>query len=148
MQISIEITFEKKFHISYETTILKKSIYNEDNVKLLSDGFLGVLQLLIAKYKIMERVDTQQKEKILGSTQSLSTTNAVTKNITQEQYSRKNYDSPAFYCAVCEQKHLAGTPRMQCEACGRNICVDSFSEMAKAGRMTCPMCDGKLSPYT
>jgi hypothetical protein len=52
--------------------------------------------------------------------------------------------SPPFYCQLCSIKHPAGTPRMQCEACGRYLCVDSFADMAKVGRTACPMCDGKL----
>ncbi|MFX0182018.1 MAG: hypothetical protein ACFE95_02955 [Candidatus Hodarchaeota archaeon] len=52
--------------------------------------------------------------------------------------------SPPFYCQLCSLKHPAGMPRMQCEACGRYLCVDSFADMAKVGRTACPMCDGKL----
>lgn len=53
--------------------------------------------------------------------------------------------TPPFYCEICAIKHPAGTKRMQCEQCGRSICIDSFAEMAKAGRVVCPLCDGKLS---
>lgn len=52
--------------------------------------------------------------------------------------------STPYYCGLCEQKHHAGTPRMQCTACGRSFCFDSYSAMTKAGRKFCPMCDGKL----
>lgn len=52
--------------------------------------------------------------------------------------------APPFYCQLCSIKHPAGTPRMQCEACGRYLCVDAFADMAKVGRTSCPMCDGKL----
>jgi hypothetical protein len=52
---------------------------------------------------------------------------------------------PPFYCQLCSLKHTAGTPRMQCEACGRFVCVDSFADMVKVARSSCPMCDGKLS---
>ncbi|MFX0183074.1 MAG: hypothetical protein ACFE95_08340 [Candidatus Hodarchaeota archaeon] len=53
--------------------------------------------------------------------------------------------APPFYCEICANKHSAGTKRMQCEQCGRSICIDSFAEMAKVGRVDCPLCDGKLS---
>lgn len=53
--------------------------------------------------------------------------------------------TPPFYCEICAIKHPAGTKRMQCEQCGRSICVDSFAEMAKVGRIGCPLCDGRLS---
>jgi len=52
--------------------------------------------------------------------------------------------TPPFYCQLCSIKHLAGTPRMQCDACGRFVCVKAFAEMAQVGRTNCPMCDGKL----
>ena len=52
---------------------------------------------------------------------------------------------PPFYCQLCSVKHLAGTPRMQCESCGRFVCVEAFAEMVKVGRSSCPMCDGTLS---
>lgn len=52
--------------------------------------------------------------------------------------------NPPFYCQLCSIKHLAGTPRMQCDACGRFVCVKAFAEMAQVGRTNCPMCDGKL----
>ena len=49
-----------------------------------------------------------------------------------------------FYCQLCGGKHPAGTPRFQCQECGRNLCTTSFSDMIAAGRTTCPMCDGTL----
>ena len=49
-----------------------------------------------------------------------------------------------FYCQLCCIKHPAGTPRLQCDQCGRNLCVDSYSEMVSVGRTSCPMCDGTL----
>jgi hypothetical protein len=52
---------------------------------------------------------------------------------------------PPFYCQLCSVKHSAGTPRMQCESCGRFVCVEAFAEMVKVGRSSCPMCDGKLT---
>jgi len=52
--------------------------------------------------------------------------------------------SSAYYCGICMQKHIAGTPRMQCTSCGRSICVDQYSNMTKVGKKGCPMCDGKL----
>jgi len=55
--------------------------------------------------------------------------------------------APPFYCEICAIKHPAGTKRMQCEQCGRSICVDSFAEMARVGRVECPLCDGKLSAF-
>jgi hypothetical protein len=58
---------------------------------------------------------------------------------------REKMSSPPFYCQICAIKHLAGTQRMQCEECGRSICIDSFADMAKVGRTKCPLCDGKLS---
>ncbi len=54
-------------------------------------------------------------------------------------------DLPPFFCQLCSIKHSAGTPRMQCDACGRFVCVDSFADMVKVARSSCPMCDGKLS---
>ena len=51
---------------------------------------------------------------------------------------------PPFYCQLCGIKHIAGTPRLQCENCARYVCVDSFTDMATVGRSTCPMCDSKL----
>lgn len=53
--------------------------------------------------------------------------------------------TPPFYCQLCSIKHKAGTPRMQCDACGRLVCIEAFAEMAQVGRTNCPMCDGKLS---
>lgn len=58
---------------------------------------------------------------------------------------REKMSSPPFYCQICALKHPAGTQRMQCEECGRSICIDSFADMAKVGRTNCPLCDGKLS---
>ncbi len=52
---------------------------------------------------------------------------------------------PPFYCQLCSVKHPAGTPRMQCESCGRFVCVEAFAEMVKVGRSSCPMCDGTLT---
>jgi hypothetical protein len=52
---------------------------------------------------------------------------------------------PPFYCQLCGVKHAAGTPRMQCESCGRFVCVEAFADMVKVGRSSCPMCDGTLS---
>ena len=52
---------------------------------------------------------------------------------------------PPFYCELCAIKHPAGIKRMQCEACGRSICLESFFDMTKADRTVCPLCDGKLS---
>lgn len=52
---------------------------------------------------------------------------------------------PPFYCELCSIKHPAGTKRMQCETCGRNICIESFFDMTKTDRTVCPLCDGKLS---
>jgi len=54
--------------------------------------------------------------------------------------------TPPFYCQLCSIKHKAGTPRMQCDSCGRLVCIEAFAEMAQVGRTNCPMCDGKLSP--
>ncbi|MFW9780296.1 MAG: PHD finger domain-containing protein [Candidatus Heimdallarchaeota archaeon] len=54
--------------------------------------------------------------------------------------------SPPFYCQLCGVKHIAGTPRMQCDNCGRYVCVEAFAESAKVGRVVCPMCDGRLVP--
>lgn len=51
---------------------------------------------------------------------------------------------PPFYCQLCGIKHIAGTPRLQCEKCARYVCVESFTDMATVGRSTCPMCDSKL----
>ena len=69
----------------------------------------------------------------------------ISNKLTQNKIERsKNLTLPPFYCQLCSVKHAAGTPRMQCEQCGRNLCVESFSEMVKAGRTTCPMCDGIL----
>ena len=56
----------------------------------------------------------------------------------------KTMDMPPFYCQLCGERHPAGTPRMQCEECGRSICVDSFSDMTKVGRKSCPMCGGEM----
>ena len=53
--------------------------------------------------------------------------------------------TPPFYCQLCSIKHAAGTPRMQCDACGRFVCIEAFADMAQVGRTNCPMCDGKLS---
>lgn len=58
---------------------------------------------------------------------------------------REKMSSPPFYCQICAIKHPAGTQRMQCDECGRSICIDSFADMAKVGRTKCPLCDGKLS---
>ncbi|UCG90739.1 MAG: hypothetical protein JSU57_03130 [Candidatus Heimdallarchaeota archaeon] len=52
--------------------------------------------------------------------------------------------TPPFYCQLCSIKHIAGTPRMQCDTCGRLVCIEAFAEMAQVGRTNCPMCDGKL----
>ena len=52
---------------------------------------------------------------------------------------------PPFYCQLCSVKHPAGTPPMQCESCGRFVCVEAFAEMVKVGRSSCPMCDGALT---
>lgn len=52
--------------------------------------------------------------------------------------------TPPFYCQLCSIKHPAGTPRMQCDACGRYVCIEAFADMARVGRTNCPMCDGKL----
>ncbi|MFW9853524.1 MAG: PHD finger domain-containing protein [Candidatus Thorarchaeota archaeon] len=54
--------------------------------------------------------------------------------------------APPFYCQLCGVKHIAGTPRMQCDNCGRYVCVEAFAESAKVGRVVCPMCDGRLVP--
>lgn len=53
---------------------------------------------------------------------------------------------PPFHCQLCGIKHPAGTPRLQCENCGRFVCTDSFADMARVGRTICPMCEGKLTP--
>jgi ribosomal protein L40E len=53
--------------------------------------------------------------------------------------------TPPFFCQLCSIKHIAGTPRMQCDSCGRYVCVEAFADMAKVGRTNCPMCDGKLT---
>ncbi|MHA2246113.1 MAG: hypothetical protein ACXADY_14210 [Candidatus Hodarchaeales archaeon] len=58
---------------------------------------------------------------------------------------RQSTITPPFYCQLCSIKHKAGTPRMQCDTCGRYVCVEAFAEMAQVGRTSCPMCDGKLS---
>jgi len=58
---------------------------------------------------------------------------------------KEKMSSPPFYCQLCAIKHPAGTQRMQCDECGRSICIDSFTDMAKVGRTKCPLCDGKIS---
>ncbi|MHA2226164.1 MAG: hypothetical protein ACXAC8_13215 [Candidatus Hodarchaeales archaeon] len=57
---------------------------------------------------------------------------------------QKDMLTPPFYCQLCSIKHTAGTPRMQCDSCGRFVCIEAFAEMAQVGRTNCPMCDGKL----
>ncbi|UCE12742.1 MAG: hypothetical protein JSV04_11170 [Candidatus Heimdallarchaeota archaeon] len=58
----------------------------------------------------------------------------------------KTITQPPFHCQLCGIKHPTGTPRMQCENCGRFVCTDSFADMARVGRTVCPMCEGKLTP--
>lgn len=54
--------------------------------------------------------------------------------------------SPPFYCQICSIKHAAGTPRLQCDSCGRYVCTESYESMKLAGRDLCPMCEGTLNP--
>lgn len=52
---------------------------------------------------------------------------------------------PSYECMLCKDKHSAETPRMTCESCHQSTCIDGFSNMVKAGRKTCPYCEGKFS---
>lgn len=55
--------------------------------------------------------------------------------------------SPAtqpFFCQLCGEKHPAGSPRFQCDACARMICDDAYDDMVGVGRSSCPMCGGNL----
>lgn len=54
--------------------------------------------------------------------------------------------TPPFYCQLCGEKHPAGQACMQCETCARMVCVESYTDMLKVGRSTCPMCGGQLHP--
>lgn len=48
-------------------------------------------------------------------------------------------------CMICKEEHTGDTPHMKCEQCGQLVCVDAFANMVKAGRKTCPYCEGKLT---
>ena len=49
-----------------------------------------------------------------------------------------------FYCQLCGERHSATKSKLQCEDCGRYVCLDAYVDMAKVGRNLCPMCDGRL----
>ncbi|MFX1517502.1 MAG: hypothetical protein ACFFC6_14445 [Promethearchaeota archaeon] len=62
-------------------------------------------------------------------------------NVTSSSLSAANQP---FFCQLCGEKHPAGSPRYQCDACARMICVDAFENMMTVGRTSCPMCGGSL----
>lgn len=86
------------------------------------------------------RRSTQQREPISVSS-SKEFTVYEPKRVTSRPLSPS---TQPFFCQLCGEKHPAGSPRFQCEACARMICDDAYEDMVGVGRSSCPMCGGNL----
>jgi hypothetical protein len=67
------------------------------------------------------------------------------KRVTYAPIAPTKVDQP-FFCQLCGEKHPAGSPSIQCDACARMICLSAYEEMMSVGRTSCPMCGGNLKP--
>jgi len=130
----VHIGLQKQLKIGLEFHGFK-TIHGPSNV------LLRVLNQVKSKTKeIAHPIPREQETQPLNTIQKQSTNSKTYPSVIKEKMS-----SPPFYCQLCAIKHPAGTQRMQCDECGRSICIDSFADMAKVGRTKCPLCDGKIS---